>query len=57
MERATLIGKSMGGHRESHLIFYEVPLDEKRVIGRAWLLFWRRIEPPRYPQIPGEHEE
>ena len=32
MERATLIGKSMGGHRESHLIFYEVPLDEKRVI-------------------------
>jgi len=24
-------------------------LDQKRVIGRAFLLIWRKLDPPRYP--------
>lgn len=32
-------------------------LDQKRVIGRACLLFWRRLEPPRYPRFLEEQAD
>jgi signal peptidase I len=44
-----MMGDNRNNSEDSHIWGF---LDEKRVIGRACLLFWRRLEPPTYsPQI------
>jgi len=44
-----MMGDNRNNSEDSHIWGF---LDEKRVIGRACLLFWRQLEPPAYsPQI------
>jgi len=43
-----MLGDNRNHSEDSHVWGF---LDQKRVIGRAWLLFWRRLEPPIYPRF------
>jgi signal peptidase I len=43
-----MMGDNRNNSEDSHVWGF---LDQKRVIGRAWLLFWRRLEPPLYPKF------
>lgn len=43
-----MMGDNRNNSEDSHVWGF---LDEKRVIGRACLLFWRLLEPPHYGQI------
>lgn len=43
-----MMGDNRNNSEDSHVWGF---LDQKRVIGRAWLLFWRRLEPPMYPKF------
>lgn len=40
-----MMGDNRNNSADSHVWGF---LDQKRVIGRAWLLFWRHLEPPDY---------
>lgn len=42
-----MMGDNRNNSEDSHVWGF---LDQKRVIGRAFLLIWRRLEAPRYPQ-------
>ena len=42
-----MMGDNRNNSEDSHVWGF---LDEKRVIGRACLLFWRWLEPPKYPR-------
>ncbi len=42
-----MMGDNRNNSEDSHIWGF---LDQKRVIGRACLLFWRQLEPPKYPQ-------
>jgi signal peptidase I len=42
-----MMGDNRNNSEDSHIWGF---LDQKRVIGRACLLFWRQLEPPRFPQ-------
>lgn len=42
-----MMGDNRNNSEDSHVWGF---LDQKRVIGRACLLFWRWLEPPKYPQ-------
>jgi signal peptidase I len=46
-----MMGDNRNNSEDSHVWGF---LDEKRVIGRACLLFWRHLEPPRYGPILDE---
>jgi signal peptidase I len=46
-----MMGDNRNQSEDSHVWGF---LDQKRVVGRAWLLFWRRLEPPSYPRIVDE---
>ncbi|HEY9788188.1 MAG TPA: signal peptidase I [Candidatus Obscuribacterales bacterium] len=46
-----MMGDNRNNSEDSHVWGF---LPEERVIGRACLLFWRWIQPPRFPQIPEE---
>jgi signal peptidase I len=46
-----MMGDNRNNSEDSHVWGF---LDEKRVVGRACLLFWRHLEPPRYQQIMDE---
>jgi len=41
-----MMGDNRNNSEDSHIWGF---LDQKRVIGRACLLFWRQLEPPKYP--------
>lgn len=41
-----MMGDNRNNSEDGHVWGF---LDEKRVIGRAYLLIWRRLEPPHYP--------
>jgi signal peptidase I len=41
-----MMGDNRNNSEDGHVWGF---LDQKRVIGRACLLFWRHLEPPRYP--------
>lgn len=43
-----MLGDNRNNSEDSHVWGF---LDQKRVVGRAWLLFWRRLQPPRYADI------
>ena len=43
-----MMGDNRNNSADSHVWGF---LDQKRVIGRAWLLFWRHLSPPDYPRI------
>jgi len=50
-----MMGDNRNNSEDSHVWGF---LDQKRVIGRACLLFWRRLEPPLYPRFLEErHDE
>lgn len=42
-----MMGDNRNNSADSHVWGF---LDQKRVIGRAWLLFWRHLEQPDYPR-------
>ncbi len=42
-----MMGDNRNNSADSHVWGF---LDQKRVIGRAWLLFWRHLEAPKYPR-------
>ncbi len=44
--RLFMMGDNRNNSEDSHVWGF---LDQKRVIGRAWLLIWRRLEAPAYP--------
>lgn len=44
--RLFMMGDNRNNSEDSHVWGF---LDQKRVIGRAWLLIWRRLEAPSYP--------
>jgi signal peptidase I len=46
-----MMGDNRNNSEDSHVWGF---LDRNRVIGHAWLLFWRRLEPPPYPHILDE---
>lgn len=50
-----MMGDNRNNSADSHVWGF---LDQKRVIGKAWLLFWRHLEPPDYPRslemMPGQ---
>jgi signal peptidase I len=46
-----MMGDNRNNSEDSHVCGF---LDEKRVIGRAWVLIWRRLNPPTYPPILSE---
>jgi signal peptidase I len=46
-----MMGDNRNNSEDSHVWGF---LDQKRVIGRACLLFWRQLEAPKYPQILDE---
>ncbi len=46
-----MMGDNRNNSEDSHVWGF---LDEKRVIGRAWVLIWRRLNPPTYPAILSE---
>lgn len=41
-----MMGDNRNNSADSHVWGF---LDQKRVIGRAWLLFWRHLKAPQYP--------
>ncbi len=41
-----MMGDNRNNSEDSHVWGF---LDQKRVIGRAWVLIWRRLNPPIYP--------
>jgi len=41
-----MMGDNRNNSEDSHVWGF---LDQKRVIGRAYLLIWRRLEAPKYP--------
>lgn len=41
-----MMGDNRNNSEDGHIWGF---LDQKRLVGRACLLFWRRIEPPKYP--------
>ncbi|MFN8658008.1 MAG: signal peptidase I [Candidatus Obscuribacterales bacterium] len=43
-----MLGDNRNNSEDSHVWGF---LDEKRVIGRACLLFWRKLDPPQYSDI------
>ncbi len=43
-----VMGDNRNNSADSHMWGF---LDEKRVIGRAWLLFWRHFQQPSYPEL------
>ncbi len=43
-----MMGDNRNNSEDSHVWGF---LDQKRVIGRACLLFWRQLEAPKYPQV------
>lgn len=45
--RLFMMGDNRNNSEDSHVWGF---LDQKRVIGRACLLFWRWLEPPKYPR-------
>lgn len=47
-----MMGDNRNNSEDSHVWGF---LDQKRVIGRACLLFWRRLEPPLYPRFLDEN--
>lgn len=51
-----MMGDNRNNSEDSHVWGF---LDEKRVIGRAWLLFWRRLDLgiPHYPRFPQDGED
>lgn len=46
-----MMGDNRNNSEDSHVWGF---LDQKRVIGRAWVLIWRRLNPPIYPPILDE---
>jgi signal peptidase I len=46
-----MMGDNRNNSEDSHVWGF---LDQKRVVGRACLLFWRQLTPPPYPQILDE---
>ncbi|MBY0545976.1 MAG: signal peptidase I [Candidatus Obscuribacterales bacterium] len=50
-----MMGDNRNNSADSHVWGF---LDQKRVIGKAWLLFWRHLEAPDYPRsletMPGQ---
>lgn len=46
-----MMGDNRNNSEDSHVWGF---LDQKRVVGRACLLFWRHLTPPPYPQIMDE---
>lgn len=46
-----MMGDNRNNSEDSHVWGF---LDQKRVIGRAWVLIWRRLTPPMYPPILNE---
>ena len=49
-----MMGDNRNNSEDGHVWGF---LDQKRVIGRACLLFWRRLEPPHYPRFLEERSE
>ena len=49
-----MMGDNRNNSEDSHVWGF---LDQKRVIGRACLLFWRRLEPPPYPRTLEQNYE
>lgn len=43
-----MLGDNRNNSEDSHVWGF---LKQDRVIGRAWLLFWRRLQPPKYADI------
>ncbi len=41
-----MMGDNRNNSEDGHVWGF---LDQKRVIGRAFLLIWRKLDPPRYP--------
>lgn len=46
-----MMGDNRNNSEDSHVWGF---LPQQRVIGRACLLFWRQLQPPKYPKIPEE---
>ena len=46
-----MMGDNRNNSEDGHVWGF---LDQKRVIGRACLLFWRRLDAPHYPRFPEE---
>lgn len=46
-----MMGDNRNNSEDSHVWGF---LPQERVIGKACLLFWRQLQPPKYPKIPEE---